>query len=242
MDVGLVNELAVGSLVCMGMMFLAKIVGPQDLCGADLTPRWSWQVCLSFQVFFFPLCAYLAWKDDGELSYADWVVVPWPEDRPHSESRAGVRLFMAAFVGYMVKDMNPVLIKIGTMYWAHHIVCLFLTYFFLFGNMPPAPFIIAAASAEFGSSMMNLHAMGVREFAGLRFVTWGLLGMTASNLCTMYMTVPFNVAPALADAPLVRWAINIILTGLCVERERFAVNTYFDDATEMKKAKGNKKK
>jgi len=228
------KELLGASLIESVYMALLKAFGSQDPCGVDATPRWSWQCSLSFQLFFFPLLCYLAWKEDGELPLDAWLVLPWPADVPHTEARPGIRMFLAAFVGYMVKDMWPFLLKIGLMYWLHHFVSLFLCFCFLFGDLPPALFVLGAMLAEFGSAFMNMHAMGWwKEY---RYARVALLGMTLSNLGTCYMMYPLNTHPQMAPYVTMRWSINVVITALCAERQRFAYNTYLTDEKKFRKA------
>jgi hypothetical protein len=228
---GVWKELLIFSGVESLMMAVWKYLGPSDPCGVDNTPRWSWQVSLLFQLVIFPGLCYYAWIEDGKVPLDDWLVLPWPQGEPHDETRHGIRWFLCAFTGYMIKDFWPFLMKIGPMYVVHHIVSLFICFCFLFGDMPPAIFVFGSSVAEVGSALMNMDAQ--RWFRGARYGRTAFVGMTLFNLGTSYLLIPLNQHPSMQEFVGMRAAITVITLALCFERERFAHGVYQAELEEL---------
>ena len=118
------------------------------------------------------------------------------------------------FFGYMTKDLVGIY-PIGAVYVLHHIVCIFLVTSFLFLDLPPLFMIAGGTFAEIGSAAINSYEMGYAFGSNFMRIFFAVV-MTISNLAVLWLLYPYNM---IVEGPM-RLVMTVVVSGLCVERER----------------------
>jgi hypothetical protein len=219
------KQFAIGSVVSIVYMLSFQMFGGvKELC-LD-APRYTWWSGATFQTVIFPVLAYLAYIEIGESispdsTFVQNIMTNWPVDGKREKVWPMVRLWHCAFFGYMVKDMVGIF-KLGTVYVIHHIVCIFLVTSFFFYDLPPSFMVWGGTVAEIGSVAINSYALGWSY--GQQWIRY-LIGivMTLSNVFTIWLLVPFNIAAPDESYLTIQFALTVVVCFLCVERERAAL-------------------